>query len=96
MRINTLDRMAVGMTFAEAGEWESARDLAGIKGAKVGLWERLRNTFAAVSFAEEGLHKEARAVMDFKEDARAKKGLKDFLEDVGLGGVQFHLVVVRA
>jgi hypothetical protein len=94
MKLSTMEKVNLAVTFAEAGAWEKAREFYQAKRAKVGILERLRHYFAAAALAEEGLQDEAIGLLGLKKTE--ERGLKGFLEDVGLAHVQFHLVVVRA
>lgn len=72
--------------FAESGEWDAAREI--IPAAKISpdpTW--LDNIFAAITFAEKGLHNEARHFLKPARNFRT-----DFtppvMEELGLKGVR--------
>lgn len=73
------------ITFAEAGEWETARSFMPIsKRNPVVAW--FENLCMAVTFAEEGMHDEAVRIMTAKErEARCRP--VNFLELCGIGNV---------
>lgn len=73
------------ITFAEAGEWDTAREMMPISRANSKI-SRLQKIFMAVTFAEEGLHQEARHILDGRSSVPHVKIC--FLDTVGLGGVQ--------
>lgn len=69
------------ITFAEAGEWETARQMMPVSPRKNKL-DWLQNMWLAVTFAEAGLHDDA---LEFIETRRQKNhGIRDFLQAVGL------------
>lgn len=69
------------VTFAEAGEWETALAMAPVPTKS--MWAAFfEQTFMAVAFAEEGLHEEAQILAGKKR--QTPKGIKNFLDSVGL------------
>ncbi|MFH1216900.1 MAG: hypothetical protein V1706_10420 [Pseudomonadota bacterium] len=68
-------------TYAEAGEWETAKSITPELGdmTQVGFFSKI---FAAVAFAEEGLHDEASRLAGV--GARHAAGIFGELEDLGL------------
>lgn len=86
------------VAFAEAGEHESAMEIAGIgprptKSPSSAL-NALDRTFVAVSFAEEGLYDEARRYVKFSDRSRPAEP-EDFLDAIGLQGVRVQYVMAR-
>lgn len=73
------------VTFAEAGEWETALTMAPLptKSKWAAFFEQ---TFMAVAFAEEGLHEEAQILAGMKR--QTPKRIKNFLDSVGLRDVR--------
>ena len=57
--LNNFQKMMNAITFAEAGEWETARRMLPPSGAGIGVRAELERTFAAVAFAEAGMLNEA-------------------------------------
>jgi|YelNatPaOPRAMG01_1025707.scaffolds.fasta_scaffold00280_35 hypothetical protein len=96
MELKTFERLMSAVTFSEAGEWETAKEL--YPGAKrpLGILERIRSYFVAQAFAEEGLQDEALRILGTQRKRETEVTLEGFLEDVGLRNVQFHFVVVRS
>lgn len=74
----------VAVTFAEAGEWETARSLTPLpaKGRWSQFWEQ---TFMAAAFAEEGMPEEAMRLVGAKEQP---KRIITFLDSIGLRDVK--------
>lgn len=69
------------VTFAEAGEWETARAMTPLPGKS--RWADLfEQTFMAVAFAEEGMHEEAKRLADMKQ--QSQNGIHNFLDSIGL------------
>jgi len=83
--LNAFQKWMTAITFAEAGEWETARQMAPVLGRSkvVSLFHK---TFMAAAFAEEGLHAEAIKIAEglSLEAPRAD----DFLNSLGLGGIR--------
>lgn len=81
----------MAITFAEAGEWETAREMLPATGRKkeAGYLER---AFMAVAFAEEGMPEEAVRIMD--NQPHHVPGLGDFLDAIGLRGVPVTYAVL--
>jgi len=76
----------VAATFAEAGEWNTARQMApAAEPIRETNW--LNNIFTAVTFAESGLHDEALSYLEQRRKART-----DFtppvINELGLKGVR--------
>jgi hypothetical protein len=94
-----LEKMFMAMTFAEAGEHETAMAVAGIQPDPVrpGRWfKAVESTFVAVAFAEAGCPETA---LDFMAKPGLRPGeqsLYDFLRNVGLQGVQIRYGLVTA
>lgn len=96
MKLNYFERLNVALTFSEVGEWDKAKEIAGIASKKVSIWKRLQQFFVAISFAEEGLYQEALGFIGLEGKKAHKKGLREFLEEVGLSRAPVHFLVVRA
>lgn len=80
-----LEKVFAASAFAESGEQQEAREIAGIPSSRqAGLgWDRV---FAAAAFAEAGCPEHALEFMGARRpEART---LTDFLETVGLGDVR--------
>lgn len=68
------------VTFAEAGEWETARAMTPLP--RKSRWaEFFEQTMMAVAFAEEGLPEEAKRLAGMK---RPQKRINNFLDSIGL------------
>jgi len=81
----------MAITFAEAGEWETARQMMPATGG-TGVLAWLKNHFMAIAFAEEGLSDEAlRLIEDKRPSSQVFAG---FLESVGLQGVRLTYAVL--
>jgi len=91
--LKRLEDTFAGLAFAEAGETETAMQMAGVKDCNVGV----ADVFAAAAFAEADCHAEALEML-----GRAPKRLAPpvqvcgFLESVGLGGVHVAYGLVEA
>lgn len=75
------------ITFAEAGEWETARAyLPGSRQGRVAAW--FQNLSMAVAFAEHGLHEEALRIAGRKDEGMAPVRPLNFFELCALGNVR--------
>ncbi len=83
--ITKFQKIMAAAAFAEAGEWNTAREMTPeIEIAREPVW--LNKVFTAITFAEAGLHDEA---LFFLEPAAAVKNRSATLAaDLGLKGVQ--------
>lgn len=79
------------ITFAEAGEWDTARDMMPASGPKNEI-SLLQKIFMAVAFAEAGLHDVALHLIDNQQHDHHYA--EDFLEAVGLRGVRVTYAVI--
>lgn len=80
------------ITFAEAGEWETARAMMPApRQQDAPGW--LQKNFIAIAFAEAGLHDEALRLLAGKEQGHRNSG---FLAVVGLHGVRVTYGVLIA
>ncbi|MBU0729819.1 MAG: hypothetical protein KKE17_11950 [Proteobacteria bacterium] len=88
--VEAFDNMMVAATFAEAGEWDTARTMipAAKVSAKVNVWDQL---FTAITFAEGGLFDEARQIITGMEKCVSRKPL-DLVALEQLGLRKIHLV----
>lgn len=83
----------MAVSFAEAGEWETARAM--IPDARPNkVLGYLEKVFMAAAFAEEGMPEEALRIMEGPQ-ARLK-GMGDFLDAIGLRGVPVTYAVLSA
>lgn len=81
------------VTFAEAGEWDTARQMMPTSRTsnRIGWLHRI---FVAVTFAEVGLHEEALRIVD---NPQPRGDLADgFVEAIGLRGVRMTCGVLAA
>lgn len=82
----------MAVTFAEAGEWETARAM--IPDARPNkVLGYLEKVFMAVAFAEEGMPEEAHRIMDSRARLR---GMGDFLDAIGLRDVPVTYAVLSS
>jgi hypothetical protein len=87
--IETLEKVFMAVSFAEAGEHETAMSLAGIRPSRPGrLLKALENIYAAAAFAEEGCPETALGFLGKGAPGPGKQSLESFLQNVGLYGVQ--------
>ena len=78
---------ATAITFAEAGEWETARSfMPSIRQSKVAAW--FQNLCMAVTFAEHGLHDEAVRLVSEVTGTTAPSRKVNFLELCALDNVR--------
>ncbi len=84
--IKKVEDWFAAVAFAEAGEHDTARELAGLGARparrKIGMVETFNTFAAAAAFAEENCPEIAREILDTTPRKRS------FLEDVGLAGVR--------
>lgn len=80
------------ITFAEAGEWETAISLIPPP-VRSKLAHFLELTFMAVAFAEEGLHTEARFLTERKNQPAAR--INGFLTSIGLQNAKFTYGILK-
>lgn len=74
------------ITFAEAGEWEIAREMMpATQTTKETDW--LQKMFMAITFAEAGLHQDALHCLE-GDHHHHRPGRNNFLDAVGLRGVR--------
>ena len=89
--METMEKTFAAASFAEAGEHETALELAGIK-PNWSIVNRLskawENIFAAVTFAEAGCVDRALELLGAKPARRDVQSLEIFLRNVGLQGVR--------
>lgn len=94
--LKTLEKVFAAASFAEAGEHETAREIAGIipRPAKdtLNAWDR---TFAAASFAEAGYPEVAMEMLEGKAPRKKDNSLESFLNTVGLSGTRFSYGLAR-
>ena len=75
----------VAVTFAEAGEWETARAMTPLP-SKSKWAEFFEGAFMAVAYAEEGMPEEALRQMGARQ--RPPRRLNTFLDSIGLHNVR--------
>ncbi len=94
MKESTRDKRSwmTAITFAEAGEWESARQY--MPRPRRPRVSRLSRLFMAVTFAEAGLHEEA--LRHLGAERGPGSGANDLLANLGLRGVRMTYGVVAA
>ena len=83
--LNSFQKWMTAITFAEAGEWETARRMApvSIRSRAINQFQKI---FMAAAFAEEGLHAEAITLAE-GPNLQAPSA-DDFLHSLGLGGIR--------
>ena len=83
--LNAFQKWMTAITFAEAGEWETAKKMmpVTIRSRAINRFEKI---FMAAAFAEEGLHAEAITLAE-RSSLQAPSG-DDFLRSLGLGGIR--------
>ena len=92
-----LEDIFAAVSFAESGEYETARAMAGVQpGRAAGLSGAVENVFAAAAFAEAGCRDTALNLMGKSPVRPERQPLQLFLENVGLQGVhvRYGLVTV--
>lgn len=80
------------VTFAEAGEWETAITLTPLP-TKSKWADFFEQTFMAVAFAEAGLHEEAQLLAGMKR--QAPRRIKNFLDSIGLHNVRMTYGILQ-
>lgn len=88
----TFSSMMNAVTFAEAGEFDTARQMLPASSKKRNELSRLDKAFMAVTFAEAGLHEEALNIMNVKQTETHES--VDFLEAIGLKGLNLKYAVL--
>lgn len=91
--LKTFQQWMTAITFAEAGEWNTARQMSPVPvRAQNHEINQFEQSFMAAAFAEAGLYDEA---------IRMSEGIgyqvpapEDFLQSLGLGGVRVTYVVL--
>ena len=83
---NKFQKIMMATTFAEAGEWDTAREMTpAVALSRQPTW--LNRVFMAVTFAESGLHNEALHIMG--KVAGNNRGFNSVIaEELGLRGVR--------
>ncbi len=73
------------VTFAEAGEWETAREMIPdtLENREISSFS---TTYMAAAFAEEGMPEEALRILDGQKGQSQQRD--DFMEKVGLRGIR--------
>lgn len=95
--LDTIRNYSSAIAFAEAGEFDDAKRLAGMAPnagkAKSGILQYINKVFSAAALAEGGLHKEASELMDQAPATRGPKERPSFIELVGLQHAPVHVLV---
>lgn len=83
--LTTFQKWMTAITFAEAGEWETAKTMmpVGVRSKAISQFQKI---FMAAAFAEEGLHDEAISLTEGLSLEAPKAD--DFLQSLGLGGIR--------
>lgn len=85
MNKNTFQKWMTAITFAEAGEWDTAKNMMPISIRSRAI-NKFQKIFMAAAFAEEGLHAEA---VSLAESPNLQvPSADDFLQSLGLGGIR--------
>lgn len=93
----SLEKMFMAVSFAEAGEHETAMSLSGIRKVRTDGWTKaFDSVFAAAAFAEAGCPETALGLLGEAAPRTVKPSLEDFLESVGLCGVKVRYGFVTA
>ena len=98
--LETLGKTFAAVSFAEAGEHDTAMEVAGIQYRS--NWKAhtlskvFENVFAAVTYAEAGCPEMALEFIKNNAGQARAKSLKTFLENVGLQGVRVRYGLVIA
>ncbi|MBU0728752.1 MAG: hypothetical protein KKE17_09150 [Proteobacteria bacterium] len=74
------------ITFAEAGEWDTARAMIPVVRGISRKIPHFFKVFMAVAFAEEGLHAEAVRLME--DEHHENQYIMDFIKTLGLEGIR--------
>jgi hypothetical protein len=83
--LTIFQRWMTAITFAEAGEWETARRMIPVTTLNRKI-SPLEQSFMAAAFAEAGLHDDAIKMADGL--SYQAPTTEDFLQSLGLGGVR--------
>lgn len=89
--LSNFQQMMNAITFAEAGEWETARRMLPPSGAGVGVRAEVERTFAAVAFAEAGMLDEAER---FAGGGAGGSSTRRLLASLGLENVRVRLAIM--
>jgi len=82
--IEKLQKLSMAVTYAEAGEWDTAREFLTQSKPSTSLsW--LQNHFAAAAFAEAGLQEEAVHIISGREYSRQRG--HEIYDSLGIRGV---------
>lgn len=83
--LTTFQKWMTAITFAEAGEWETAKNMLPVT-LQSRVINKFQKIFMAAAFAEEGLHDEAIRLAEGLSLEAPKAD--DFLQSLGLGGIR--------
>jgi hypothetical protein len=84
--VNAFQKWMIAVTFAEAGEWETAKKMIPVPFRSRAI-NQFQKIFMAAAFAEEGLHGEAISLAEYPGSPQAPSA-DEFLKSLGLGGVR--------
>lgn len=95
--LDNIRRLSAAVAFAEAGEYETAREVAESTTlpdeARSGILQSIQNMAVAAAFAEEGLHREAIDLLNPAPDRSMAPPKPSFLDVVGLQRAPVHVLV---
>jgi hypothetical protein len=95
--LDTIRNHSAAIAFAEAGEFEEAKGVAGVETAsgKAGsrILQYINRMFVAAAFAEGGLHKEATEIVEQAGSRQDRAERPSFIELVGLQHAPVHVLV---
>jgi hypothetical protein len=97
--LETIRRWSSAVAFAEAGEFDTAREIAGVTASppkgRYHIFQTLENMSMAVAFAEEGLFEEAQRFMTPASVRKRTEAVSSFLELVGLQNAPVHVLITN-
>ena len=96
--LDRIQKWSAAIAFAEAGEFDTARHIAGIEvspaKSRATIFERIEKMSVAVAFAEEGLFNEASHLLGPAQVREREESRPSFLELVGLQHVPARMYVM--
>ncbi len=97
--IEKLEKIYMAAAFAEAGEHNTAAQIAGLDttGEKIrfNFFQSLERVFNAITFAEAGCPEMAMESLKKEPVQTGKQSFETFLDAVGLKGVQFTYGLIK-
>ena len=88
----TFSSLMNGVTFAEAGEFDTARQMMPVPSKRKTELSWFDKTFMSVTFAEAGLPEEALDIINVNQ--AENHGSVDFLEAIGLKGINLKYAIL--